>query len=341
MGRGYEQQDLLALALMRVGFLRPKERLLLYELLESGEHFSRLTGETLTGLVGRNLKLKVFQPEIYLKQAEEDQKYLTLRNIQCTFYYNKDYPALLKTIYDPPLVLYYRGNLNLNETHTVAVVGTRTPDKAAGKAAYKFGFECADAGVPVISGLARGIDREVHQGCVDNKGRAVAILGSGVDCVYPVTNRRLAESILMNDGAIASEYPPGTPPAKYHFPARNRIISGLSDAVVIVQAPERSGALITADYALEQGRDLVVHETGVEGIVSAGSRALVQDGARVVSSCDNLYSDVQKAESAGNLNDIFQRAVNQNGTIQEMNQLIEMEIQEKIVVKNGEYYWRN
>ncbi len=130
-----------------------------------------------------------------------------------------------------------------------------------------------------MSGLARGIDREAHEGCVEAGGRSVAVLGNGIDLVYPASSRPTAMALLARGGAILSEYPPGVPPLQYHFPARNRIISGLCRAVVVVQAPERSGALITAEYALDQGRDLWVHAAGLQGSAGAGTRRLADSGA--------------------------------------------------------------
>jgi DNA processing protein len=160
-------------------------------------------------------------------------------------------------------------------------VGTRVPTEAAKQAAFALGRDLAAAGVVVVSGLARGIDGQAHRGAVE-AGLTVAVLGNGIDTVCPGGHEGLARKILATGGALVSEYGPGEPAFGYRFVERNRIISGLARSVVVVQAPARSGALITADFALDQGRDVVVHEAGLEGDRGAGTRALAVQGAPVV-----------------------------------------------------------
>ncbi len=142
-----------------------------------------------------------------------------------------------------------------------------------------------------MSGLARGIDREAHEGCEEAGFRSVAVLGSGIDMIYPSSSRAAGMALLARGGGILSEYPPGVPALRYHFPARNRIISGLCRGVVIIQAPERSGALITADYALEQGKDLWVHAAGTYGSAGAGTRRLADAGAPVIHGAADLLRE--------------------------------------------------
>ncbi|HEQ71848.1 MAG TPA: DNA-protecting protein DprA, partial [Spirochaetia bacterium] len=245
--------QLVPLALARMPFLKVRERILLAELFPDPESFKRMTLGNLQKTVLRKLHIQDFCAGGYLREAALDQKYLTKRNIQCTFYNDSEYPALLKEIYDPPLVLFHQGHLPEADRPKVAVVGTRRPTSGGLKAAYRLGRELARAGVWVISGLAIGIDRAVQQGTVAGGGSTAAVVGNGIGTVYPRSSRNLAVALLKAGGSVISEYPPGVPPHKYHFPARNRIISGLADAVVVVEAPEKSGALITADYALEQG----------------------------------------------------------------------------------------
>jgi len=155
------------------------------------------------------------------------------------------YPPLLHELSDPPLLLYYRGVLP-DRKPMVAVVGTRNPSGSGRTQAYRLGFELGTAGIPVVSGLARGIDSMAHRGNLEGKGKTVAVLGNGLDSVYPVSNRGLALRVLDTGGCLVSEYPPGVPPYKWHFPARNRIIAVLGRATIVVEAPEHSGALITA-----------------------------------------------------------------------------------------------
>jgi DNA processing protein len=153
------------------------------------------------------------------------------------------------------------------------------------------GGDLAREGIGVASGLARGIDREAHEGCVAAGGYSIAVLGNGIDLLYPSSSAPLARALLKGGGVVVSEYPPGTPPLRFHFPARNRIISGLSRSVVVVQAPARSGALITAEYALEQGRDMYVHSAGLAGSAGDGTRRLAESGAPVIGSCEDIMRD--------------------------------------------------
>jgi len=157
--------------------------------------------------------------------------------------------------------------------------------------AFKLGRELGEAGIPVVSGLALGIDSMAHRGNIEGKAATVAVLGSGVDMIFPASNRDLARRILETGGAVVSEYPPGTVPAKWNFPARNRIISALARGVVIVEAPEKSGALITAQFALDQDRDLWVDSYGVKSPNGAGTARLVEDGAPVISSAEDILAE--------------------------------------------------
>jgi DNA processing protein len=170
-------------------------------------------------------------------------------------------------------------------------VGTRRPSPAAAAAAYSLGKEFGLSGVPVVSGLALGIDALAHRGNIEAGAPAVAVLGCGPDQMYPLSNRDLARRILSGGGALVSEYPPGTGVRKWNFPARNRIISGLSRLVVIVEAPESSGALITASFALEQGRDLVVARAGVSSSRGQGTARLAEDGAGVIGSAAEILEE--------------------------------------------------
>lgn len=186
------------------------------------------------------------------------------------------YPGLLREIADPPLALYVRGRLP--EAPCVAVVGTRNPSSDGEYVAGRMAAELAAAGVCVVSGLARGIDAAAHRGALKAGGPTVAVLGCGVDVPYPTGHQDLADQ-LASQGALVSEYPPGTPPAKHHFPLRNRIISGLARAVVVVEATLHSGALITADLALEQGREVFAVPGSVLNPRSAGPHRLLREGA--------------------------------------------------------------
>ncbi len=205
------------------------------------------------------------------------------------------YPRLLREIPAPPPVLYVRGTLQSGDETAVAIVGTRKATAAGREMANAIGGGLAGAGVTVVSGLALGIDGAAHQAALGAGGRTIAVLGSGPDVIYPPQHRNLAERMLEG-GAVVSDYPPGRPPDAPNFPARNRIISGLSLGVVIVEAPERSGALITADFAADQGRDVFVVPGNPLAPASAGSNRLLREGARPVLSADDVLVDLKLAQ---------------------------------------------
>ena len=194
-----------------------------------------------------------------------------------------EYPGRLQNIYDPPCLLYVKGCLPaIDETAAVAVVGTRDCTPYGVACAEKLGYGLASGGAVVVSGLAKGIDAAASRGALRAGGVTVGVVGNGLDVHYPYESRYLYEDIAAA-GALLSEYPPGTEPAGNHFPARNRIISGLSLATLVVEAPERSGALITAETALEQGRDVFAVPGPIDAPASVGCNRLIRDGAGLVS----------------------------------------------------------
>jgi DNA processing protein len=201
------------------------------------------------------------------------------RNIQVLTWEDAAYPRRLKEIDQPPPVLYTLGNIIPEDEWAVAVVGTRRVTAYGRQVAEDLGASLARSGVTVVSGLARGVDAAAHQAALNAGGRTLAVLGSGVDHIYPPEHRRLSEQI-REQGAVISDYAPGTPPDAANFPPRNRIISGLSIAVVVVEAGVTSGALITAAFAAEQGRDVFAVPGNIKAPQSAGSNRLIQQGAR-------------------------------------------------------------
>lgn len=197
------------------------------------------------------------------------------------------YPARLRNIYDPPLLLYGKGSLPLfDEEVAVTVVGTRSCTPYGVKAASELGYELAKQGALLVSGMAKGIDGEALRGALRAGGFTAAVLGGGADVVYPAANRRLYEDIAAT-GVILSEYPPGTEPRGEHFPVRNRLLSALSVATLVVEAPERSGALITAATALEQGREVFAVPGPFDAPMSRGCNGLIREGAGLV--CEAWY----------------------------------------------------
>jgi DNA processing protein len=199
-----------------------------------------------------------------------------------------DYPVLLSEVNDPPAVLYSRGNLENALGHsTVAVIGSRRSSIYGRGVARSISRDLSALGVSVVSGLARGIDAEAHMGSLDAGGPTIAVLGSGIDVIYPPEHEKLAERIA-GAGALVSEYPPGTRPDKFNFPARNRIISGLSLGVVVVEAGERSGTMITVGTALDQGREVFAVPGEVTRTTSTGTNRLLKDGANLVTCVDDI-----------------------------------------------------
>jgi DNA processing protein len=191
-----------------------------------------------------------------------------------------DYPSALREIADPPPVLFVRGRITDADTQAVALVGTRRATTYGRTIAERFSRDLAMAGITIVSGLAKGIDTVAHRSALDAGGRTIAVLGNGLDQVYPPENAQLVRRIVENNvGAIVSEFPPGVPPDAANFPRRNRIISGLCAATVIVEAGHRSGALITADFALEQGRDVFAVPGSILSPMSDGPNGLIKQGA--------------------------------------------------------------
>ena len=190
---------------------------------------------------------------------------------------SNDYPKLLKETLSPPVVLYCKGDTSLLKSLCVAVVGTRRMSKYGKEVTYKFTYEIANAGITIVSGLADGVDSEAHKACLDAKGKTIAVLGSGVSNCYPATNQPLYDRILENGGLIISEYKPNEKVMPYHFPARNRIIAGLSKGVLITEATEKSGSMHTKEYALENNRDLYVVPGRITDIYSKGCNAVIKN----------------------------------------------------------------
>jgi DNA processing protein len=201
------------------------------------------------------------------------------------------YPELLRHIADPPIVLWIRGDPSVLSSPAVAIVGARDATPAGLLAAQQLGRDLAAAGLVVVSGMARGVDGAAHRGAIEGGGRTVAVLGSGADVIYPRDHATLADQIVPA-GAIVSELRPGTQPRPYLFPLRNRIISGLVKAVVVIEASERSGSLITARQALEQGRDVLAVPGGVASGRYRGSHRLIKDGARLVESVEDVLDEI-------------------------------------------------
>ncbi|MCK4436648.1 DNA-processing protein DprA [bacterium] len=205
---------------------------------------------------------------------------------------DKSYPQLLSKIFDPPLVLYVKGEFLPADQVPIAIVGSRRPSIYGRMTAERLGRELAGRGLTVVSGMARGIDSAAHKGALAAKGRTIAVLGSGLDVVYPPENKNLMEEISKS-GAVISEFPMSTKPDRGNFPKRNRIISGLSLGVVVVEAAQRSGALITVDCALEQGREVFALPGKIDSVTSQGTNRLIQQGAKLVATGKDIIEELE------------------------------------------------
>ncbi len=202
------------------------------------------------------------------------------------------YPPRLKEIYDPPLVLYVRGSLEVLTQPGIAMVGTRHPTPYGLGMAERLACDLAAQGLVIISGMARGVDTASHRGAISAKGKTIAVFGTGVDVIYPKENSRLSEQILALGGAIISEFPIATFPAPQNFPIRNRIISGMSVGVLVVEAAEYSGTRITARCALEQNRDVFAVPGNVTNKNSWGPNTLIKQGAKLVATWEDVWEDL-------------------------------------------------
>ncbi len=223
-----------------------------------------------------------------LKDAEDQLQRARKLGIRVLTLSDPDYPMHLKEIYAPPPVLFVRGDVSVFKQHAVAVVGTRRNTQYGKNVTVALVKDLVEKRLVIISGLALGIDTIAHHACIDNNGKTVAVLGCGIDTCYPRENKGLMESIVTAGGAVVSEFPIGTAPETFNFPRRNRIISGCSAGVLVIEAPERSGSLITANYALQQGRDVFAVPGSIFSTSSGGTFNLIKDGAIPVRSADDI-----------------------------------------------------
>ena len=244
-----------------------------------------------------NVTAKNIVMEKIRENVEKHIEYMWENDIDIISVSDKEYPQLLKNIYDFPISLYCKGNTKILNNKAIAVVGCRDATDYGKSAAKYFSYSLAKQNINIVSGLAKGIDSYAHIGTIcaqleesngydtynfKSCGKTVAVLGNGLDMMYPKENEKLAQQILANEGCIISEYPLGTKPEKMNFPARNRIISGISKGVLVIEAKEKSGTLITVDLALEQGRDVYVVPGNINSINSVGTNELIKQGAKIV-----------------------------------------------------------
>jgi DNA processing protein len=227
-----------------------------------------------------------------LELAQDELARAAAAAVQIVALEDAAYPAQLKQIYDPPLVLYVRGNVAAVSQAGIAVIGTRHPTPYGTGMAERLACDLAARGLVIFSGLARGVDTAGHRGAIAGKGKTVAVLGTGIDVIYPKENTRLTEQMLALGGALVSEFAMSMFPAPQNFPIRNRIISGLSLGVLVVEAAEYSGTRITARCALEQGRDVYAVPGNVTNKNSWGPNTLIKQGAKLVATWDDVWEEL-------------------------------------------------
>ena len=235
------------------------------------------------------------QLEAIIHSQGEDRVTPTLKALNAIDAYaisidHEDYPSILREIHDPPYVLYARGEIT-DFQPAVAIVGTRAPSHYGREMAFTISRDLSMSGISIVSGLARGIDTEAHRGALEGKSKTVAVLGCGIDTIYPKENKALSEKIALQ-GCMISEFPPGTPPDAKNFPRRNRIISGLSLGIVVIEAAMRSGAMITARLAGEQGRMCMALPGVATNIRSKGPHSLIRNGATLVQDANDVLLEI-------------------------------------------------
>ena len=244
------------------------------------------------------------------KEVEKHIEYMNINNIDIISINDNEYPQILKQIYDPPISIYVKGNKQILNNKNLAIIGCRDASNYGKKAAKYFAYNLAKEGYNIVSGLAKGIDSFAHIGnlsllneekekyikCkkkeLNNLGKTIAVIGSSLDEIYPKENLELANMIIENGGIILSEYPLGTKPYKMNFPARNRIISGLSKGIIVVEAKAKSGTLITVDCALEQGREVFALPSNINEINSVGTNNLIKQGAKCVTNYLDIINEM-------------------------------------------------
>lgn len=217
--------------------------------------------------------------------------FLDAKKIKFTFFEDQIFPDKLKKISNPPMVLFYKGSLPEKSSHTIGIVGARACSEYGKSMAYKIARELAESGISVVSGMARGIDAMAHRGCIKGGNKTYAVLGCGVDVCYPGDNIELYQDILKN-GGIISEYIPSSEPLAWHFPERNRIISGLSEGVAMIEAREKSGSFITVDHALSQGKTVFALPGRITEQLSTGCNKLIYEGAIPLLSTEQMIFEM-------------------------------------------------
>ncbi len=227
----------------------------------------------------------------YKKNLENHLSFIEKYKIRILTIEDDDFPKKFKNIKNMPIILYALGNIDLLKHKNIAIVGSRECTDYGKITSTAFSYLLAKNDFVITSGLAKGIDSAAHNGCMLGGGKTIAVVGTGLDIIYPKENKELMNNIIKNNGLIISEFPLGTKPCKLNFPKRNRIISGLSDGVLVIEASKKSGALITADFALEHGKDVYAVPGNITSNTSIGTNELIKDGAKMVTNIQDILED--------------------------------------------------
>ncbi len=297
-----------------------------YKLLEEIDNFDKRTINKIIRNINFDLK------------AYNDK--LNKLKVKITFWGDDNYPENLKLIEDSPVMLYYKGTLLDKDAEGISIVGARKCTDYGSWACEKIVNDLSLHGIPIISGMAAGIDKISHEIALKNGNRTIAVLGSGIDVIYPQINHNLYYDIIQN-GAVISEFPVGTKPYPYNFPYRNRIISGIGQGVVVIEAKEKSGTLITANYGAEQGKEVFAAPGNINSIYSKGTNLLIRDGAKIVTSIEDILEEInytkavletQKLEPEGISKIVYEEIQKNSKTADELSVILNIKIEEVSVI---------
>lgn len=239
---------------------------------------------------GEKIAREILNPK-YRENLERYIEYMEKYNIRLLTIYDKEYPNRLRNIYDSPVTLFAKGDVHILNDDSIAIVGCRDCSTYGAKVAKDIAYELGNNGINIVSGMARGIDSLAHIGCLKSKAKTIAVLGCGLDRIYPKENIELYNEIIKSGGVVLSEYIIGTKPNRLNFPQRNRIISGLSDGIVVVEAKQKSGTLITVDFALEQGKNIFVVPGNITSDNSIGTNELIKQGAKCITCIKDILEE--------------------------------------------------
>ena len=282
--------------LSRIEGLTPKEKI---ELLDKFKNPNIIYNKTKDELIENGIKEKkaeIITKNEYKKNLDKYIEYMQKNNIEIITIKDKFYPKRLKEIYDPPITLYLKGNKNILNNITIAIIGCRLCTSYGRSISTNISYNLSLNNINIISGLAMGIDTYAHIGCLNAKGKTIGVMGCGLDRVYPKENEKIFDRIIKTGGAVISEYVIGTKPLAKNFPKRNRIISGMSNGILVVEAKEKSGTLITVDFALEQGKEIYVVPGNINSMNSYGTNELIKQGAKVVTKVEDILEDLGKLQ---------------------------------------------